>query len=189
MVGAVKIQAIKKLCNEMGIYYLYDCENGLQYLGDGRACWPVEGIHLSADMIPALFDISEKKQEDTIIKAWPCPDEERFSLVPVTGEEGLKDLGPIYHSGEYIRVLSGQDGLIFINSELTKPGANKEGRFLYSLRKREGRTPIVACYGDMMVSALVMPIKGRGIMERLEKLSSYPLNVFWDEGEENQHGE
>lgn len=185
----MKIQAIKKLCNEMGIYYLYDCDDGQQFLSDARAFWPVEGIHLTADMIPALFDISKKKQEDTIIKAWPCPDDERFSLVPVKEEEELKDLGTIYHSGEHIRVLCGQDGLIFINSELTKPGSNKEGRFAYSLRKYEGRVPVVACYGDMLVSALVLPIKGRGIMERLEKLSSYPLHVFWDEEEEDHHGE
>ena len=185
----MKIQAIKKLCNEMGTYYLFDCEDGQQFLSDSRAAWPVEGIHLTESMIQALFDISEKKQAQTVIKEWPVPDEERYSVVPIQGEEELKDLGTIYDSGDFYRVLSGRDGLIFIKDALTKPGENKEGHFLYSLRKREGLRPLVACYGDMMVGAIVGPVKSRDIMERLEKLSSYPLHVFWDEEEDGQHGE
>lgn len=185
----MKIQAIKKLCMEMESFMLFNCENGRQLLCDGRGAWPVEGIKLTSDIIPALFDITEKQQDKISIRELPVPDEERFALEPMEGEEELTDMGTIWNDGNFIRVLSGEDGLLFINQALTKPGENKEGKFTYCARKREGRVPLVACYGDMLVSAIVMPMKGRAIMERLEKISYMPLNVFWKEDEEDENGQ
>ena len=181
----MKIQAIKKLCMEYETFYLFNCANRRQFLSNGRGLWPVEGIRLNADMIPALFDISEKKQQIISIREMPIPDEERFTLEPMQGEEELEDLGLIWHDGDFLRVLNGEDGLLFIDAALTKPGENKEGKFTYFARKKEGRTPIVACYGDMLVSAIVMPKKGAAIMERLEKLGCMQLNVFWEEDEDS----
>lgn len=179
----MKIQAIKKLCMKAETFYLFNCKNRRQFLSNGSGCWPVEGIQLEAAMIPALFDISDKQQSMIAIRELPVPDEERFTLEPMQGEEELEDMGLILHDGGLIRALRGEDGLLLIDSDLTKPGANKEGKFVYRARKREGRTPLVACYGDMLVSAIVMPIKGRAIMERLEKISYIPLDVFWEEDE------
>lgn len=44
MVGSVKIQAIKKLCMERVAFYIYNCVRGQQFLSNGMALWPVEGI-------------------------------------------------------------------------------------------------------------------------------------------------
>ena len=56
----MKIQAIKRLCMDRGAFYLFNCKNGQQFLCNGAAAWPVEGIRITEGMIPALFDISEK---------------------------------------------------------------------------------------------------------------------------------
>lgn len=183
----MKIQAIKKLCMERVCFCIYNCQRGQQFLSNGIALWPVEGIQLTAAMIPALFDINEKKQEKISIREI-FMDDERFSLEPMDGEEELEDLGLVWDCGSFFRALKGKDGIIFIDAALTKPGENKDGKFIYCLRERPGNAfPMVACYGDMLVSALVMPTKGRGIMERLEKITYEPLHIFWNE-EESQHG-
>lgn len=184
----MKIQAIKKLCMEMCAFNILHDMHGRQLLCDGRAAWPVEGIMLTRSMIPALFDIDAKKLEKIMVREGPVPDEERFSLEPMPGEEELKDLGLIWDNGKFVRVLSGSDRLLFIDNALTKPAENKEGEFCFSVRKHAGRTPIVACYADMLVGALIMPMVGKEIMERLEKISCMPLNVFWHEDEEEKIG-
>ena len=184
----MKIQAIKKLCMERVAFYIYNCVRGQQFLSNGMALWPVEGIQLTAAMIPALFDINDKQQEKVSIREI-FQDDERFTIEPMDGEEQLEDLGLVWEDGKFLRALKGADGIIFIDAALTKPGENKDGKFIYCLRKRPGSSfPLVACYGDMLVSALVMPTIGRGIMERLEKITYEPLNVFWKE-EEDRNGE
>ena len=183
----MKIQAIKKACMEREAFYIFDCENGRQYISNGKASWPVEGIRITTDIIPVIFDIDEKKKEKIIIPETPVPDEERFSLEPMQGEEMLEDLGIVFYGGDFYRALKGTDGLLFIDTALLKPGENKEGKFMYCARKKEGRTPLVACYGDMLVSALIVPENARAIMRQIEKISYEPLCVFWDE-DETQEG-
>ena len=183
MVGHVKIQAIKKLCMERVAFYIYNCQHDQQYLSNGMALWPVEGIHLTAAMIPALFDINEKQQEKITIREIYM-DDERYSLEPMQGEEALEDLGIVWDCGTFFRALKSREGVLFIDTALTKPGENKEGKFLYCLREKPGSSfPLVACYGDMLASAIVMPMKGKGIMERMAKITYEPLRVFWKEEE------
>lgn len=184
----MKIQAIKKACMENGVFYIYNCENGRQYLSNGQAFWPVEGIKITPDIVPVIFDIDEKKKEKIAIYEWPIPDKERFTVEPTPGEEELEDLGLVFYGGDFYRALKGTDGLLFIDTTMTKPGENKEGKFRYCVRKKEGGIPLVACYGDMLVSAIIVPHKAREIMERIEKISYQPLDVFWDEDEETREG-
>lgn len=177
----MKINAIKKLCMERVAFYIYNCPHGQQFLSNGMALWPVEGIQITKDMIPALFDINDKQQEKITIREIYA-DDERFTLEPMDGEEELEDIGPVWDCGVFYRVLKGRDGLIFIDAALTKPGENKDGKFIYCLRKKPGSVlPMVACYGDMLASAIVMPSKGKAIMERLQKITYEPLHVFWRE--------
>ena len=189
MVGAVTFYAIKKLCMERVAFYIYNCRHGQQFLSNGMALWPVEGITLTKAMVPALFDINDKQQEKITINEI-FQDDERYTIEPMDGEEQLEDLGLVYDCGNFYRALKGKDGIVFIDAALTKPGENKDGKFVYCLRARPGVAfPLVACYGDMLVSAIVMPTSlARGVMKRLEKITYEPLNVFWRE-EKDQDGE
>lgn len=180
----MKIQAIKKLCMDRRAFYIFNCSRGQQFLGNGVALWPVDGFQLTASMIPALFDISEKEKEKLTIREIEAIDE-RYTMEPGPEEEPLKDLGTIWHAGRFFRALEGSEGVLFIDTALTKPGEDRDGKFVYALRKRPGDTvPIVACYGDMLASAIVLPEIGREMMERLEEIAGKPLHVFWGEEQE-----
>lgn len=170
----MKIQAIKKACMDREVFYLFNSRSGRQLLSNGVAAWPVEGITLTADMIPALFDLSEKQVQKLTIHETAVPSEEHYVLEPMAGEEELKDLGLIWDAGTFYRALQSENGVLFIEAEQTKPGENKEGKFVYALRKGEWAIPLVACYGDMLASAFVMPVKTAAFMERIEKICFTP---------------
>lgn len=180
----MKIQAIKRLCMDRDTFYLYNCKNGQQFLCNGAAAWPVEGIRITEGMIPALFDISEKQQTKVNIHEREYTDE-RFCVEPWPGEKPLEDMGTVWDSGKFYKALKGENGLLFIDLAQTKPGENKEGKFVFFERGEEGRMPLVACYGDMLAGALVMPTKARAIMETLEKISYIPLNPYCDDEEKD----
>jgi len=129
----------------------------------------------------------EELAERRAIREGAVPDEERFSLVPMPGDEELKSLGIVWSNGKFYRALRGKAGLLYIDQGLLKPGENKEGDFAFYLRMKKDFTPMVACYGDMMVSAIVMPMKGTGIMEDLRMIAETPLHVFWRE-EDGENG-
>ncbi len=179
----MKIQAIKKLCMEKEVFYLFNCGNGQQFLSNGDAAWPVEGIKLTESMIPILFDISQKQQDKVAIRAADWPDE-RFTVEPYPGETELAELGTVWNCGTLYKALKGPEGVLFIDVSRLKPGENKEGEYRFYERDAEGKTPFVAVYGDMLACALVMPVKARCIMETLEKICYEPLHPACDEKKE-----
>ena len=182
----MKIQAIRKACMARGVFYVFDCADGRQFLSNGVAAWPVDGITVTEGMIPALFDLNEKQQQKLSIHEMEMTDE-RFTLEPVGGETPLEDLGLVWSAGNLYRALKNDSGLLLIDTAQTKPGENKDGNFVYAERQgKPGKAPLIACYGDMLASALVMPVKAGDIRKMLERIAYEPLNVFWSEDEEEE---
>ena len=179
----MKIQAIRKACLARGVFYVFNRPGGQQFLSNGVAAWPVDGIWITEGMIPALFDLNEKQQQKLSIHEMETVDE-RFTIEPMPGETPLMDMGLVWSAGTLLRALKNENGLLLIDTAQTKPGENKDGNFIYTERRgRPGQAPLVACYGDMLASALVVPVKAAKIKQELEKIAYEPLNVFWDEEE------
>lgn len=183
----MKIQAIKKLCVDAGSVILFDMDDGQQWIGNGMAFWSTDGITLNEDMIPVLFDLNAKQRSEISIRRQDAPDMERYGMVPMQGEEMMDDLGLVWACGSFYRALrSKRRGLLFVDTALLKPVESKEGIQFYVARYSERGTPIIAAYGDMLVSALVAPTKATGIMRRLEEITTEKLDIFWSgEGDED----
>ena len=62
----MKIQAIRKACLARGVFYVFNRPGGQQFLSNGVAAWPVDGIRVTEGMIPALFDLNEKQQQKLV---------------------------------------------------------------------------------------------------------------------------
>lgn len=182
----MKIQAIRKACLARGVFYVFNRPGGQQFLSNGVAAWPVDGIRVTEGMIPALFDLNEKQQQKLSIHEMETVDE-RFTIEPMPGETILEDMGLVWSAGTLLRALKNENGLLLIDTAQTRPGENKDGNFIYTERRsRPGQAPLVACYGDMLVSALVVPVKAGKIKQALERIAYEPLNVFWSEEEEGE---
>lgn len=158
----MKLQKIKQVCD--GIYVLFNCPDGQQWIGDGSAAYPVEGIVLSKDAIPAVFDILRKKLEETVIQETDVEDE-RFRIVPAAEEEPLNDQGDVLYLGNVYRALLGRDGLLCIPRETLKPVEGKDDglRFFARRSDRAGGTPLIAVYTDLLCGALIMPMATKGV--------------------------
>lgn len=181
------MNAIKKACNDTGVCYIFNCPGGQQWISNGSAAWPVEGIVIREESIPALFDLSPKKRAEMVIKEMET-DDPRFVLTPMAEDEALRDLGIVLSGGEEIKVLLGKDGIMMVKAGLLKPASRGDGAALFA-RALEGRVPVVAVYGDMLVSGLIWPITGkaaREILNRLEEMASYPVRKTAAEAEEEE---
>lgn len=166
----MKLQAIKKCCNDTGTYVLFNCPDGQQWISNGTAMWPVEGITLTEEAIPALFDITEKKREETSIRAVESTDE-RFQIVPIHTEAPLEEVGLVLVGGRVFRVLDSLYGVLMINTELEKPAQKPKTDLRYFLRAKEGRVPLVAIYADMFVAGLVLPLNGKAAQKVLDEMA------------------
>jgi hypothetical protein len=61
----MKLTAIKKLCVDKRTFVIINTPEGRQWLTDGSNVYPVEGVRIHSDSIPALFDLT-KKQADSM---------------------------------------------------------------------------------------------------------------------------
>ena len=152
----MKLSAIRKLCVKTRTIILFDGPDATQWICNGYAAWPVDGVRLDGDGLPALFDLTEKQRRDFIIKQADAPDG-RWSLVRVDGEEPLDELGAIWWEDALYLALRSSRGVMLVPAELFKPVRVKDGEIGYFARWRDGR-PMVAAYGDLLCAALAAPV-------------------------------
>lgn len=165
----MRLNEIKKACNAQGEYTIFNCPDGQQWLCNGAAAWPVEGITITAGIVPAIFDLSPKQQAEMSIREGETTDE-RFRISPMEGEETLKELGDVLFHGTIYRALESAAGLILINRDWIKPAARAADDMIFTLRAPEGRAPMVAVYADMFCSGLIMPIHQKRVKQIQEEM-------------------
>lgn len=187
----MKLQAIKKCCNAYGTYAIINCPDGQQWLGCGAACWPVEGIFIKAEAVPAIFDIPAKKKDEMNIREdeWTDP---RFQIIQTADEALLEDVGNILHNGTIYKVLDGPEGVLLIDNDLVKPAERGKYDLRYTIRPMKGRTPLVAVYADMFVNGIVMPIapeSAHKILERMGRIAGMRVRGYMKPKEDEPEGE
>ena len=154
----MKLTAIKKLCVAHKTFVIINAWDGRQWLSDNRNCYPVDGVHIHPDSIPALFDLTPKQAGGLQINEIMMLDDERLSVEPMDSEKPLESMGAVWYAGALFRVLGSADGLIFVPVDTLKPADNKTGLLKFSERVSPTGDIMVACYSDMLVGALVHPV-------------------------------
>ncbi len=175
----MKLAAIKKLCVARKIFYIINGPDGRQWLSDTRNAYPVEGVRIAADSIPALFDLAQKQADKMSIRETSVLDE-RFSVEPMVGERELEDLGAVWYAGDLYRVMGSAQGLLMVPVSALKPAENKEGMLQFFERISPDGNILIACYGDMLVSGIVSPVDAKhaeAIMQQVQMLSLQAVRV------------
>lgn len=130
-----------------------------QWISDGANAWPVEGVkNLDADGVAALFGLSAKKRAAMEIRSVDMGDDPRYSLEPTEGEtwEAVKEIGAIAWDDEIFIAISTAGGVMFLPRSAVKHVKPENRRF--GVRWAAGKWPIIACYGDALVSVLMTPM-------------------------------
>jgi len=191
----MKLQAIKTLCVEVGKFAIINTPSGHQWIGNGSAFYPVEGIRLTKESLPALFDLQEKQVREFTLGSYDM-DDLTFALEPLAeGRERplQEEEAFVWSRGELYRVLSGRDGILLINQAYIKPARNKEDRYQFCERDYGVGGSVVAVYGDMLCSALIWPISTKGtedVMSNLARIAAKPArSIFRAEEKEGVNAE
>lgn len=185
----MKIQAIKKVCMARKSFIVINSEDGTQWISDGTAMWPTDGVPVRAGIIQALFDIDDKKADDLVIRDVDM-DDPRISLVRVQGEVELIDMGAVWFGGELFRALLEEEKkrLWFVDVARLLPAENKTGYMAFSLRPAEGKGAWIAAYGDILVGALLTPVpceRAKNILEAIRNIADLPAAQTEDAKAEN----
>lgn len=119
----------------------------------------MEGVkNLDAEGVAALFGLSAKKRAAMEIRSVDMGDDPRYSLEPTEGEtwEAVGEIGAIAWDDEIFISISTDRGVMFLPRSAVKHVKPENRRF--SVRWDAGKWPIIACYGDALVSVLMTPV-------------------------------
>lgn len=167
----MKLQAIKRVCVAEKRIEIKDAGDGRQWIGNGRAWYPVDDdVRITKANIQGLFDLDDK-QMDKITLEEIDEDDFRFRLESVEGEteERLGQHMAYWARGGLYRVMTAQSmnnflrrDVVIVEVGLLKPAETKDGYMEFRLRPRNTATgqplrPLLAVYNSMICGALVYP--------------------------------
>lgn len=179
----MKIKSLAALCKRHKRFYLYDIQNGAQWLGDGSAIYPLLKMPtITKENIFVLFDIPEKQQEKIHITVDKLPSHINFN--DNTEFENMLDSENITigYAGRVLRPLRTSQGIVFLDTKYLEPlGDIVDAVELFERIDGNSRPYIVAKMGFVLV-AVIMPydvIKDDFVkqLQDLTKHCSYALAV------------
>lgn len=150
----MNIQAIKRECVSRRMAVVQNAAGYGQWISDGIAAWPVEGIRLDVAGLSALFNLTEKQEAKIQMRECVVCDP-RYSLYRCEGEEDSDEIGAMVCGGEIFLALKSVRGNLFIPYSSVKH-IKDENRF-YGIRW-DGHRPLVAVYQGFGAAALVLPL-------------------------------
>lgn len=165
----MKINKIKSFCKRANTVYLYETEQGRQWLSDGAGFWPVdESMHLNMDAIKALFEIAGKAWNESWVHEYiplfkkpgfePLNGKLPFHLLDEVWEPSAEVQmepvdGSVIYNGKVFRAFEADDGLrIYVPEEHLK--TINEDAVYYMMRQAEGAR-LLAVYDSMLICGLV----------------------------------
>lgn len=167
----MNIQAIKRECVSRRMVVIQNAVGAGQWISDGIAAWPVEGIRLDVDGLKALFNLTEKQETKIQMREVAIADP-RYERYMMEDEEQSDELGAMLFGDEVFLVLESARGNLFIPYSSVKH-IKEENRF-YGVRWGYGR-PLVAAYNGFTCAALVLPLSngwGDLLQHRAEKMAA-----------------
>lgn len=174
----MKLKKVAAICSRQGVFRLCDevREGGevRQWLGDGVALYPLDGLPLlDDDNLCTMFGITEKKRKKCSFRRVEVP--EYLCLDDwEQGERCLHDDWPtVEYNGFVVKPLSTREGIVFIqNAYLAQLEDMADYLQLFERRTASGRTYIVAKNG-LEITAVIMPMDTTkmGFVDKLEELA------------------
>lgn len=150
----MNLNAIKRNCMARMTANIINALGAGQWLSNGQSAWRVDRVRLDIDVVVELFNMTGKKRAGMYMTEQVVSDP-RFSITPVEGEEETDEIGAILWCDEIYLALKSARGTLFIPYVAVKHIKAESRR--YGIRWRFDR-PLVAVYGDLTCSALVLPL-------------------------------
>lgn len=178
----MKIPAIKSACMARKTFVICTTENGAQWVGNGPAMWPVDGIILTEKNLPAVFDLTEKQMGKLYIRILDSaegPLDPRIMLEDWPNEIHC-ETPPLcfWHQDELLRPVITEAGLMLINVDLLKPVGKKKEYLEFYMRSIPCMPPLIAGKTGLLTDVLIAPLSvdsTRMILKYAGALSEYDI--------------
>lgn len=163
----MKLKKISQLCNREKTCVIYDKTTNrnvtTQWLGDGRAAYPLDGLPLlDEDTLCRMFDIPQKRREKMSIRRIPKPDGISMDDT-VMGEYKTERMEPgIIHGGRNLIPLMGRKGIIFIQEKYLSPLEDEGGIPDFHERETPAGQSYIAVKMGMWIRAVIFPVEPAG---------------------------
>lgn len=155
----MKIQKLIKICKAERALYLCDTNDGVQWLSNGKALFPLFNHPTYEEKsIFAAFGIDEKQQDKITFKHFPATPAHIDISDTVADEFVVERAGgiSIHYGGKYLIPYKTQQGIMFINGDNLAPLADDDNKMLYERRAANGST-YFAIKSGFMISGIVLP--------------------------------
>lgn len=167
----MKIKAIEQILKSSRIIHIYDDGDSRQWISDGAAYYPVDGIDLNAENICTIFDIQEKDRNKYSIGKFSTPD--FISTADSIEDEELIDYGTavnIVHDGEIFTMFDLFGAAGFIPVRWLKPYKDHDISFYARINEKGGR--YIAVKEGMFLIGIFAPLNilNETTMNKIEKL-------------------
>lgn len=174
----MKIKNIAAICKKNKIVTLFeryadDGEVVMQYISDGGAVYPVQGLPpLDAESILTIFDIPEKQREDWYVRTSGVPTGINFEDIDANEKPVERDALSIVYSGKTLKPLQTRRGLVFIESRYLSPVSDVMDVLELYERFTPSGTPYIVAKAGFLLQAVIMPydVINRQFVDRLQAL-------------------
>ena len=173
----MKIKHITALCKRQKTVYLYDGNDGQQYVGDGAAIYPLYGLpRLDEKSILTVLDVPYDKRLEY---------EVRRGALAVNAEDSDPEEEPIgmeYRGlvivvdGDSIAPIKTSRGIVFIRTKYLSPIMDHRG-LTFFLRTTYQQDPCIAVKEGFLLRALIMPHEMVND-EFLQKIEAFRLDCI-----------
>jgi hypothetical protein len=173
----LKIKNVAQICKHTKTVYLLenDADNPCQWIGNGKAFYPVTGLPLlNEESIYTIFDIPEKQRDKWFYSYEEMPVHISFEDTVQEEYQIEKYNLSISYNGMQLRSLHTFNGIVFIESQYLSPLVNVLDNVEFYVRKKpSGEIYIVAKTG-FLIAAVIMPevVLTDDFMDLLDKLKS-----------------
>lgn len=153
----MKIKSVVDICKKSGFMYLIMDKDGIQWLGDGVAYYPlVNAPVFDEESIYSTFDITEKAAEGIIFRNEEIPEGFNFGT-DCDGEMYAErnDVVVSYRNKEYY-IYHTEDGALYVNVNYLRP-LEKDNVEVY-IRYTKDKKPYFVYKLGYMVQAVVAPV-------------------------------
>lgn len=160
----MKLKKISQLCNKQKNYIIYDKPvpaGGItQWLGDGSAAYPLEGLPLlDEDNLCRMFDISEDHRNKMLIQRIVIPDGICMDDIdPGESEARKMELGIARRGREFIPLMT-HAGITFIQKKYLAPLNGEESTLEFYERKTSRGQTYIAVKTGLLIRAVIFPVE------------------------------
>jgi hypothetical protein len=149
------------LCRAHKRIYLYGDPEGVQWVGDGGALYPLHGMPgMVEDDLQAVFDVPEKDEGKYLIdQHWTLPEIFCYKDVDPRGETQLRPEPFILKRYDTILCpVQTSQGLRFYNPDYLKPLKDLQNTLEIYERHTEGGQLYFAVKSGMLLQAIILPL-------------------------------